>query len=266
MQKADPSLIQQIRFAGDNPVLYGLKPGDGPDGSKTKRDLLSTAVKVIPELFPGLSPIMDTVSSVISGKPFELFVFSDGAPKAFCSGSSLDDAIILVSSGLIERFGPNELAFVLGHELGHALFRHNSYPNPQEVDETLDKLKVLALWRAREITADRAGLVATGDTTAAFRAMMKLASGLSDRHIRFDVTAFLDQVKDLEKTGPSASFLLSTHPFITARIRALLWFQMSEQWYRVKGMRGTPGLSAGELDRKVLRELKISTRERKGTE
>lgn len=266
MPRSDAGAVEKIRFSGDEPSLYGLKAGMGPDGSGMKRELLTSAVKVIPELFPALSPIMESVGETVTGKPFELFVFSDGAPKAFCSGNSADEATVLVSSGLIERFGPNELAFVLGHELGHALFRHNSYPNPREVDETLDKLKVLALWRAREITADRAGLLATGDTTAAFRAMMKLASGLSDRHIRFDVTAFLDQVKDLEKTGPSASFLLSTHPFITARIRALLWFQMSEQWYGVRGIRGTPGLSAGELDRKVMKELKVTIAERKGKE
>ncbi len=251
-----PELMKGIRFAGDDPALYGLKPGDGPDGSETKRRLLTRAVKVIPELFPAISPVMKMVSEQITGKPFELFVFSEASPQAFCSGSSADDATILVSSGLIERFGNNELAFVLGHELGHALFSHNSYPNPSEVDETLDKLKVLALWRAREITADRAGLAATGDASAAFRAMMKLASGLSDKFIRFDVTAFLDQVKDLQKTGPSVSFLLSTHPFITARIKAMLWFQMSEPWYRVRGIRGTPALKTEELERKVLRELR----------
>ncbi len=263
MLKSRLDALRAIRYAGDEPSIYGLKPGDGTDGSETKRQLLTSAVKVIPELFPALSPIMTRVQKVLTGMPFELFVFSDGAPKAFCSGNGAHEATILVSSGLVERFGPEELAFVLGHELGHGVFCHNSYPNPTEVDDTLDKLKVLALWRAREITADRAGLVATGDTNAAFRAMMKLATGLSDRFIRFDVTAFLDQVKDLEKAGPSASFLLSTHPFITARIRALLWFQMSEQWYRVKGIRGTPGLSAAELDRKVAKELHLTMEERK---
>jgi Zn-dependent protease with chaperone function len=256
MNSFTPERISRIRFKGDDPAIYGLKPGDGPDGEEMKRQLLATAVKVIPELFPSISRVMKSVGDILTGRSFELFVFSDGSPRAFCSGNSLDTATILVSSGLIERFGPNELAFVLGHELGHSIFRHNLYPNPDMAGQTQDRLKVLALWRAREITADRAGLLATGDTTAAFRAMMKLASGLSDKYIRFDVTAFLDQVKDLEKAGPSASFLLSTHPFITSRIRALLWFQMSEPWYTAKGLSGSPAFTGADLDEKVQRELK----------
>lgn len=255
MLRNDLTAMESLRFTADDPSLYGLVPGEGPDGSETRRRLLTTAVKVIPELFPDLDPVMKRVAECLRCPEFEVFVFSDGAPKAFCSGRSLDEATLLVSSGLIERFGPEELAFVMGHELGHAIFCHNSYPNPSEMDQTLDRLKVLALWRAREITADRTGLAATGDSNAAFRAMMKLASGLSDQFIRFDVSAFLDQAKDLERTGPSTSFLLSTHPFIIVRIRALLWFQMSWPWYRFKGIRGAPALDRGQLDAKVAREL-----------
>lgn len=249
------SFKEDVHFAGDDPSLYGLTTGEGRDGSELKTKLLTTAVKVIPELFPALSPVMASVSKTVSGKPFELFVFSDAAPRAYCLGNSADDATILASSGLIERFGPQEMAFVLGHELGHALFGHNYYPAPDEAGDPLEKLKTLALWRAREITADRAGLAATGDTSAAFRAMMKIASGLSDRFIRFDVTAFLDQVKDLEKAGPSPNFFLSTHPFVTARIRALLWFQMSEPWYSIKHIRGNPTFTREQLEKKVSKEI-----------
>ncbi|MCD4709129.1 MAG: M48 family metallopeptidase [Candidatus Sabulitectum sp.] len=247
---------KDFHFSGDDPSRFGLKIGKGRDGSEMKKKLLTTAVKVIPELFPALSPVMLSVSRIVTGKPFELFVFSDAAPKAYCMGNSSEEATVLVSSGLIERFGPQEMAFVLGHELGHALFSHNSYPTPDEADGPLETLRILALWRAREITADRAGLAATGDTGAAFRAMMKIASGLSDKFIRFDVIAFLDQVKDLEKAGPSSSFFLSTHPFITARIRALLWFQMSEPWYRIKHIRGNPTLTKEQLERKIQKEIK----------
>ncbi|MCD6587402.1 MAG: M48 family metallopeptidase [Candidatus Fermentibacteraceae bacterium] len=249
------SFKEDVRFAGDDPSLYGLSAGKGRDGSEMKRKLLTTAVKVIPELFPALSPVMVSVSKAVTGKPFELFVFSDASPKAYCLGNSTEDPTVLVSSGLIERFGPQEMAFVLGHELGHALFSHNSYPDPDDAEDPLEKLKTLALWRAREITADRAGLAATGDTGAAFRAMMKVASGLSDKFIRFDVTAFLDQVKDLEKAGPSPSFLLSTHPFVTARIRALLWFQMSEPWYSIRKIRGNPTYTKVQLEKKIKKEI-----------
>ncbi len=246
---------EDFHFSRDDPSRFGLNTGKGRDDSEMKINLLSTAVKVIPELFPTLSPVMKCVSEAVTGEPFELFVFSDAAPKAYCMGNSAEDATVLISSGLIERLGSQEMAFVMGHELGHALFGHNSYPNPREAEDPIEKLKILALWRAREITADRAGLAATGDTGAAFRAMMKLASGLSDKHIRFDVTAFLDQVKDLEKAGPSLSFLLSTHPFITARIRALLWFQMSEPWYKIKHIRGNPTFTKKQLERKIQKEI-----------
>ncbi len=246
---------RHIHFSEDRPSVFGLKAGSTPRTSRMKRNLLTTAVKVIPELFPTIASVMNSVSDKLTGKPFELFVFSDASPNAYCLGNTSSYPVLLVSSGLIERFDSQEIAFVVGHELGHAIFEHNSYPRPDDTEDPIKKQKILALYRAREITADRAGLVATGDTNAAFRAMMKLASGLSDKFIRFDVTAFLDQVKDLEKTGPSPSFLQSTHPFITSRIKCLLWYQMSDPWYRIKKIRGNPSLTREKLDSKVKKEI-----------
>ncbi|WP_235898708.1 M48 family metalloprotease [Parahaliea maris] len=83
--------------------------------------------------------------------------------------------------------------------------------------------------RAMEISADRIGLVASGAIDVAIRALIKTASGLNDRHLRFDVSSFMRQMDKIEGTDTRAAE--STHPSILIRCRALIWFSLNEDFY-----------------------------------
>ena len=49
----------------------------------------------------------------------EVGVFAADAPNAFATGMSRDNALVAVSTGLLERMGPDEVEAVLGHETTH---------------------------------------------------------------------------------------------------------------------------------------------------
>lgn len=261
MGKAEgPLPVEEIRYRHDSLEEYGLSPMDD-DQQEKRRDLrsrnLAHSVLIVPELFPEISRLVEEVRDIlIPGRTVEGYVFNSGEAQAYSFGEGLDGTVTLaMSSGLIERFSGSEIRFVIGHEISHTLFDHLRYPPPDPEAQPLQGFNLLALARAREISADRVGFVACGSTESSFRSMLKLACGLSDRHIRFDLATYLDQARRLTEMGGSKFQLLSTHPMITSRIRALLWFEMSDRYYGLSGKTGRAPLEWDRLEEKVRNEL-----------
>ncbi|MGA1775238.1 MAG: M48 family metalloprotease, partial [Nitriliruptoraceae bacterium] len=69
---------------------------------------------------PQLHRLLDEVcvSAGLTTKP-RLYVVDDPAPNAFATGTSLDDAHVAVTTGLVERLPRYELRAVLAHEVAH---------------------------------------------------------------------------------------------------------------------------------------------------
>lgn len=49
----------------------------------------------------------------------EVAIFDDASPNAFATGAFKNDALVAVSTGLINAMNENEIEAVLGHEIGH---------------------------------------------------------------------------------------------------------------------------------------------------
>jgi Zn-dependent protease with chaperone function len=181
---------------------------------------------------------------------------------------------IVLNSGLVDALTPDELKFVVGHELGHLVFRHScfervmslSYKNPEEMPQAARSLH--DLWsKLSEISSDRVGLLAVGEIGPALSAMFKLSSGLSMSFLKMDARSYLEmaraQIDLLEKQeGPSLFF---THPAHPVRVKALELFNESKLFSRLKS-RGEavedPELSnAMEAAVAVLRKIPRSERE-----
>ena len=67
--------------------------------------------------------LLDTVSTLATQagiKMPEVGVFPSSSANAFATGWNRNDALVAVSSGLLQRFSPNEVRAVLAHELGIA--------------------------------------------------------------------------------------------------------------------------------------------------
>ena len=66
--------------------------------------------------------LVDTVKDLAQkagiGMP-EVAVFASPQPNAFATGASKNNALVAVSSGLLDNMRPEEVRAVLGHEIGH---------------------------------------------------------------------------------------------------------------------------------------------------
>jgi len=244
-------------------------------GFRHRRSLLADSIRLNKRMAPEVSEALAHCRSVLGfERPIEVFLRPDPHYNAFCSKGRTGPLAIGVSSKLIEDFTPAELRFVLGHEIGHALYDHFGIPMPvtatiEDIGGTLVSRAVqlrLFVWcRAAEVSADRAGLLCAADPEVAATAFFKLSSGLSRPGIKADLEAFASQVESLA-SAPSAAMdvrddddtldCFSTHPYTPVRVRALLAFGRSAAFRQLAGMPGG-GISLEEVEQVVDRDLAL---------
>ena len=170
--------------------------------------------------------------------PHELFVYSSPQFNAACFKPEDGRLFVIFSSSLLEKFTGSELKFVIGHEFGHHVYSHHEIPigyllrGRQRPDPRL-ALDLFAWSRNAEISADRAGAFCAEDMNGIALALFKLASGLGDEVIRFDLDEFLKQVDEMQVEnaepgqGAPKEDWFSTHPFSPLRVKALQLFHQS---------------------------------------
>lgn len=215
---------------------------------------LGSAIRVDERQFSSMHRLLGDVARVLDAPELpELYVASNPVPGAMTIG--MNKPFIVVNSGLVHLLDVDELRFVLAHELGHAMSGHAVYQTLLQrllalsgvlTAIPLGGLGVRAIvaalyeWsRKAELSADRAGLIATQDTATAFRVHMKLASGghLED----LDATSFFAQGKEYDDADLRDSVLKlllienRTHPFAVVRAAELRRWVDSGDYTRVLG-------------------------------
>lgn len=207
-----------------------------------RRHLLATAMRLTPEMAPDVDSIMDATSKALGLKsPVETYVYPSSSFNAAAVRPEDGRLFVMFSSSLLEGFDAPELRFVIGHELGHHLFRHHDIPtqmllHPSQKIRPGLALQLFAWQRYAEVSCDRAGVVAAGGLEPAATALFKLASGLSSDRVKVRVEHFLAQLGDLKNEvtrldradSPARSDWFSTHPFSPLRLRAAELFAASE--------------------------------------
>ena len=236
------------------------------------KSLLSTSVKVTPEIFPKIDSCIQSVFKKLELKNnFNFFVTANhNQTQASCAMMpESDSAEIIITSRMIELLNINELSYVLSHEISHHYYQHNIYPSPNQAKSKMELLKLLHLSRASEISADRAGFLGSGDIENSLKAMLKIASGLSEKHLTFNFSSYLDQLRELKQIKGDQNQMYSTHPSFLNRMQALVWFSMSHEYheYFETNKNGVYDLKTvdqkiNESIKKVIgNELDISTKE-----
>jgi Zn-dependent protease with chaperone function len=198
---------------------------------------LGTAIKVDHRQFTRVHRLLGEAASSLDVRDVpDVYVYADPQPWARTMG--INHPFIVLSSGIVKMLDDDELRFVLGHELGHALSGHALYTTMLvqllRLSNTLAWLPFGALglraviaalyeWqRKAELSGDRAGLLATQDPGAALRCHMKMAGGgdLDD----LDITAFRAQGDDYLASPDVRDSVLkllllenATHPFAVVR-------------------------------------------------
>ena len=264
---------------GDRGVKKALEKYDqraSGYGFRHRRSLLAEAIRLNKRMAPQVSEALAHCREVLGfDRPVEVFLRPDPHYNAFCAKGRTGPLALGLSSRLVEDFTPGELRFVLGHEIGHALFDHFGIPMPvtatiEDIGGTLVSRAVqlrLFVWcRAAEVSADRAGLLCTADPEVAATAFFKLSSGLSRPGISADLEAFASQVESLA-SAPSAAMDLrddddtldcfSTHPYTPVRVRALLAFGRSTAFRELVKQPTSGGIGLDEVEQVVERDMAL---------
>jgi hypothetical protein len=132
---------------------------------------------------------------------------------------------------MVEISDLEEIAYVVGHELGHYLLpESNVRTDTQSVEGCM-------LSRNNEFTMDRIGLLACRSVEKACSAEMKTLSGLSSRFLRVDVSALIDQWREASRSlAASGEWIYATHPPPGMRAKALVRFHGSDAYRQFVGL------------------------------
>lgn len=253
---------ENIRFSRDRIWKDKLAGTKAPESyiESVRKESLASSVRIDQQLFPTLHQVVENVRErIFPDVPVEAYIKNSSEFQAVCFPSNNSACLLSLSSALVSIHRPEELAFVIGHEIGHYAMSHHAYPKPEQAQTRIEKLNILSISRATEITADRFGLLSVQEPEHAHRAILKMVSGLDDTFIRFDVAAYLQQARELYNQGGSEYSLLSTHPICATRLRALLYFEMSEPYYRITGKRQKAPYSKEGMDKKIEKDLASSS-------
>jgi len=202
---------------------------------------LASAVRASQEQFPDLyQAMLDGCYILDLPRVPELYVSQNPVANAMALG--LDKPFIVLHSGLVELMDPEEIRFVIGHELGHVLSGHTVYNTMlRNLILLVQRLALVpfawvglkaVIWgleewhRKAEMSSDRAGLLATQDVDAARRALMKLAGGRRLAELSSD--EFHRQAREYDAVPDVRDSLLkllqlqgTTHPFAVVRFAEL---------------------------------------------
>ena len=105
---------------------------------------------------------------------------------------------VLLASKLIELLNGEELESVIAHEVAHFYYQHALYPQPNSTMNRVETLNLLNFSRAAEISADRIGFIGCGSLESSLRAMLKITSGLSDKHLKFNFSNYFTYYQSME--------------------------------------------------------------------
>ena len=262
------NILDKFRYSKDNPSQLSIVLKDNPyqkrfeSNKENLSKLLSTSVKVSKEIFPNIAAAIDNVFKRLKiQNNFSFFVTANHLQtQAMCSAMPLSDtAEIILTSKLVELLDDKELESIIAHEVAHFYYQHALYPEASKSKNRIEFLNLLNFSRAAEISADRVGFLGCESLEHSLRAMLKLTSGLSDKHLKFNFSIYLDQLRELKEVKGDKNQLYSTHPNFLNRMQALIWFSMSNEYNEgfKTGKKGVHDLK--KIDEKIDESIKRVT-------
>jgi len=237
---ADRAALQALRRI---PVFdQVLRALFGFFGEKQIRLLFqANAVRVSDKQFPRIHKIYQEVCKTLDPeKEYPLLISQTPIVNAGAYG--MDEPFIILNSGTIVLLTDEELAFILGHEVGHIMSDHVLYRTMTELLILLAgmgfpivgmaaRAVLLGLmeWsRKAELSSDRAGLLSIQDPEVAMMAMLKMAGGIpngTNWQTEYNLEEYIKQAEEYRTGGDVAdqvfkvlNLVVTTHPFWTLRL------------------------------------------------
>jgi Zn-dependent protease with chaperone function len=216
---------------------------------------MASAVRASERQFPHVYELVRDGSYILD-LPEVPEVFVSQSPLVNAMALGRDKPFIVITTGMINLYDPEELRWVIGHELGHILSGHAVYRTMLLI--LLQLAQRAALWtpiglglqaivfgleewfRKSELSCDRAGLLAGQDVDAGRRALMKLAGGAQLSELNPD--AFREQAHEYDAVPDLRDSILkimqlrgNTHPFAVVRFAELDYWATHGEYERILG-------------------------------
>jgi Zn-dependent protease with chaperone function len=196
--------------------------------------LKGSSVAVCPQNFPDVETLANEAALRLGiGQP-PLFIKHSREINAYAIGFVGASCVVLHSETVqATQNAPRELQFIIGHEFTHIKCSHVLWQTIAGKNPIFGRVPVLNLalpfffsWWSRqaEFTADRGGLIACGDLMASQKALARLVIG-AELFDRLNVEEFIKQADG--DVATKASELLSSHPLLAKRMKALAEFSQS---------------------------------------
>lgn len=220
---------------------------------------MATSVRCGPNQYTTLHQILREACRTLDMAEPELYITSNPFPNAFTGG--VERPYITLRSSIVDTLTDEQLVHLMGHELGHIKAGHVLYrsvaamlvPLLEAVGRrtfglgdvaSMSLMLAFFEWsRQAELTADRAGLLASQSLEVSIDANLALTAGPNRLAHEMNRDAFLDQARayqdasGLDAIGKILVYVLmgsgSTHPMPVHRTQELERWVLSGEYDRI---------------------------------
>jgi len=207
----------------------------------------ASAVRVTERQFPRLhETYRECLHTIDAPKEYPLFVSQ--TPMVNAGAWGMEKPFIILNSGTVRLLDEDELAYVMGHEIGHIMSDHVLYKTMTVILLNLAAigfpvvglaarailLALLEWQRKSELSSDRAGLLTVQDPDLVLRTMLKMAGGGTNEET--NLQEYIVQAEEYRQGGDVMdqvfkviNILGQTHPFYTIRVNELrAWIETGD--------------------------------------
>ena len=228
----DEILKKIFGFFGEKPVRLAFQ---------------ANAVRVSPNQFGKVHGLYQEVLKTLD-TPDDYPLYVSQTPIVNAGAYGMDHPFIILNSGTVRLLEDQELAYVMGHEIGHIMSDHVLYRTMIVILLNLASmgfplvglaaravLVALLEWhRKAELSCDRAGLLAVQDPEIVMRTMLKMAGGGDADEM--SLQEFIVQAEEYREGGDLAdqvfkilNLMVATHPFYVLRLSELrAWIEAGD--------------------------------------
>ena len=218
-----------------------------PSPQELRRSLLAETLRLSESMVPDAYGVAHQVQQRL-GVTGALELYQRKGSENAAMHFVVDPILLELNGSLLSQLDPRALAALIGHELGHYLAHGPTSPvrgarvaaavlGGQQIGDERLTLALSRFSMMCELTADRVGLLACQDLSAALRLEMICVSGLGNGDLVMDTDAYLAQCKELvELELASGSAITSdTHPSHGLRVYAISLFSETRTYRELTG-------------------------------
>lgn len=222
--------------------------------------LMRSAFRVEPTQTPDLASLAVQCGMKLQPGEVDVFLVDRNQLNAYTFGISNPKALVLYTP-LLRVMNSGELAFIMGHEMGHVALGHTWLNTivggmagiPAPFGAAILLYSAFRWWnRMCEFSADRAGLLACGDINFAISALVKLVA--PEIRTQQDFARALDLINARDGSASNrVAEAFQSHPMLVRRINALRDYAQTQAYQHFQAaMNRNLGERQPNLDQAVI--------------